>query len=244
MPLLFQRRFGAEYRPISAAAIRQLINIALTAAGVTDADGRPLRFAPHDFRQDLRHRRDHARDATAHRAAAGRPPRHQHHDGLQGRLPRRGHQRPPRVHRPPPGATAQPRNTAPPPTRNGRSSSATSNAARCPWAPAAGPTPPPAPTTLLHPLPAAAPRPGPTRPAGTIRDNLQARIARSPPAGLGRGSRGPEDQPRRHTGKLAQTDQITARRAAAVDLGLPTFPDVAAHTVTTTETLHRDGQPR
>ena len=33
--------------------------------------------------------------------------------------------------------------------------------------------------------------------------------------------------------KLAQMDQITARRAAAVSLGIPAFPDAAARTVTT-----------
>ena len=33
--------------------------------------------------------------------------------------------------------------------------------------------------------------------------------------------------------KLAQMDQITTRRAAAVHLGIPAFPDAAGRTVTT-----------
>lgn len=51
MPLLFQRRFGAEHRQIAPQAIRQLINGAAGQAGITGSDGRPLRFVPHDFRR-------------------------------------------------------------------------------------------------------------------------------------------------------------------------------------------------
>lgn len=51
MPLLFQRRSGAELRPISTAAIRGWINDTLAGTGLTDASGRPLRFTPHDFRR-------------------------------------------------------------------------------------------------------------------------------------------------------------------------------------------------
>jgi len=51
VPLLFQRRFGAESRPIPALAIRELINIAVARGAITDTDGRALRFAPHDFRR-------------------------------------------------------------------------------------------------------------------------------------------------------------------------------------------------
>jgi hypothetical protein len=53
MPLLFQRRLRAENRPITAQAIRQLLDIALARTGLTDASGQPLRFAPHDFRRLL-----------------------------------------------------------------------------------------------------------------------------------------------------------------------------------------------
>jgi len=51
MPLLFQRRQGAENRAIGGPAIRELISEALASTGITDAAGRPLRFVPHDFRR-------------------------------------------------------------------------------------------------------------------------------------------------------------------------------------------------
>lgn len=53
MPLLFQRRFGGEHRPIAGPAVRELISTALTGSGITDATGKPLRFTPHDFRRIL-----------------------------------------------------------------------------------------------------------------------------------------------------------------------------------------------
>ena len=51
MPLLFQRRYGGEDRPIGGPAVRELINDALASTGLTDASGKPLRFVPHDFRR-------------------------------------------------------------------------------------------------------------------------------------------------------------------------------------------------
>jgi hypothetical protein len=51
LPLLFQRRVGTENRAISAPAIRILLDQALTATGLTDTHGQPLRFVPHDFRR-------------------------------------------------------------------------------------------------------------------------------------------------------------------------------------------------
>jgi hypothetical protein len=53
MPLLFQRRFGGEHRPIAGPAVRELISTALTGSDITDAAGKPLRFTPHDFRRIL-----------------------------------------------------------------------------------------------------------------------------------------------------------------------------------------------
>jgi Phage integrase family len=53
MPLLFQRRYGGEHRPITGPAIRELITTALVGTGLTDASGQPLRFLPHDFRRIL-----------------------------------------------------------------------------------------------------------------------------------------------------------------------------------------------
>jgi hypothetical protein len=51
MPLLFQRRYGAENRPIPAHAIRKILHAALAAAGLTSASGTPLTFTPHPFRR-------------------------------------------------------------------------------------------------------------------------------------------------------------------------------------------------
>ncbi len=51
MPLLFQRRYGAENRPIPAHAIRKILHAALAATGLTTASGTPLTFTPHDFRR-------------------------------------------------------------------------------------------------------------------------------------------------------------------------------------------------
>jgi hypothetical protein len=51
MPLLFQRRYGAENRPIPAHTIRKILHAALAAAGLTSASGTPLTFTPHDFRR-------------------------------------------------------------------------------------------------------------------------------------------------------------------------------------------------
>jgi Phage integrase family len=51
MPLLFQWHWRLEDRPLSAGAVRTLLNDALAGSGLTDAAGAPLRFAPHDFRR-------------------------------------------------------------------------------------------------------------------------------------------------------------------------------------------------
>ncbi|MET7906079.1 site-specific integrase [Streptomyces sp. NPDC005355] len=51
MPLLFQRHFGVENRPIPVSGIRQMLNDALSRTGLTDTTNRPLTFSPHDFRR-------------------------------------------------------------------------------------------------------------------------------------------------------------------------------------------------
>jgi len=51
MPLLFQRRYAGEHRPIGGPAVRGLLNDALAGTGLTDNHGKPLRFVPHDFRR-------------------------------------------------------------------------------------------------------------------------------------------------------------------------------------------------
>jgi integrase len=51
MPLLFQRAIGNENRPYTPTAIRKLLINALAASGLTDINGEPLIFSPHDFRR-------------------------------------------------------------------------------------------------------------------------------------------------------------------------------------------------
>jgi hypothetical protein len=52
-PLLFQRRFGAENRPITPSAARLFLKDALAGAGITGVTGQPLTMQPHDFRRIL-----------------------------------------------------------------------------------------------------------------------------------------------------------------------------------------------
>ena len=145
MPLLFQRRFGGEDRPIAGPAVRELITAALAGTGLTDTSGQPLRFVPHDFRRIL------ITDAIMH----GMPPHIAqlvagHRDinvtmGYKAVYPEESSTATARFS--PAAARYDPaRNTAPPPTRNGTSSSATSNAAKSPSAPADAPTRHPAST--------------------------------------------------------------------------------------------------
>jgi hypothetical protein len=51
LPILFQRHVGTDARPISAPAIRTLLDAALATTGLIGVDGRPLHFVPHDFRR-------------------------------------------------------------------------------------------------------------------------------------------------------------------------------------------------
>lgn len=51
MPLLFQRHYGGERRPINPPAIRKLLTWALAKTSITGNDGKPLPFRPHDFRR-------------------------------------------------------------------------------------------------------------------------------------------------------------------------------------------------
>ena len=50
-PLLFQHPVGMENMAFGTAAIRKLVQSALTSSGLTDAVGKPLHFVPHDFRR-------------------------------------------------------------------------------------------------------------------------------------------------------------------------------------------------
>lgn len=51
MPLLFQWRRRLENRPVSETSLRGYLDHALTALGVKDAGGRPMRYTFHDFRR-------------------------------------------------------------------------------------------------------------------------------------------------------------------------------------------------
>jgi hypothetical protein len=50
-PLLFQRRLRVENRPITQAAIRDMIKDSLNDSGITNASGQPMVFRPHDLRR-------------------------------------------------------------------------------------------------------------------------------------------------------------------------------------------------
>src|SRR5580700_6141092 len=50
-PVLFQRQYGSEHRRISAGSVREMLDAAFAAAGLTAADGSPLHCTPHDFRR-------------------------------------------------------------------------------------------------------------------------------------------------------------------------------------------------
>jgi hypothetical protein len=51
MPLLFQWRRRLENRPVTESSLRSYLDHALTALGVKDAGGRPMRYTFHDFRR-------------------------------------------------------------------------------------------------------------------------------------------------------------------------------------------------
>ena len=51
MPLLFQWHWRLEDRPMSPTVIRRLLNDTLADTGLTDANSAPLRVTPHDFRR-------------------------------------------------------------------------------------------------------------------------------------------------------------------------------------------------
>ncbi|MEX5710705.1 site-specific integrase [Parafrankia sp. FMc6] len=51
MPLLFQRRWGAENRALPRRSIEKALSNALAHSGLTGPDQNPLDFTPHDFRR-------------------------------------------------------------------------------------------------------------------------------------------------------------------------------------------------
>ena len=82
-------------------------------------------------------------------------------------------------------------------------------------------------------LPAAAPDPAQRPRLVQICDSLTARIAEAESSHWLGEAEGLKVSLAGARHKLAQMDQITARRATAVSLGIPAFPDAAGRTITT-----------
>jgi hypothetical protein len=232
MPLLFQRRLRAENAPVSAQAISVLLDIALARTGLTDASGQPLRFAPHDFRRLL------ITDAIMH----GMPPHIAqlvagHRDinttmgykavypeevinGHRAFIARRRALRPSEEYRTPTDAEWEEflghferRRVALGDCGRayGTSCIHEHSCIRC---------------SLLRPDPAQRPR------LAGIRDNLQDRITEAQQHRWAGEVEGLKVSLAAATAKLAQIDQLTARHATAVHLGMPAFAQTASRTIT------------
>ena len=237
MPLLFQWRCRLEHRPVTETSLRTYLDHALATIGLTDSGGRPLRYTFHDFRRLF------ITDAIMH----GMPPHIAqlvagHRDinttmGYKAVYPeeiinshrafiaRRRSLRPSEEYRVPTDEEWEEflghferrrvalgdcgRSYATPCIHE-------HSCLRCP---------------LLRPDPAQRPH------LIEICDNLLARIGEAESRrwfgeaeGLKVSLAGARD-------KLAQMDQIAARRGATVHLGIPGFPDAAGRTVNTPANL-------
>lgn len=51
LPFLFQRRWGLRSQAVTHMRVKELLDELVTAAGITNPDGSPARFSPHDFRR-------------------------------------------------------------------------------------------------------------------------------------------------------------------------------------------------
>jgi integrase len=232
MPLLFQYQCQLEDRPVVQTALRKYLDHALTAIGIKDVSGNPMRYTFHDFRRLF------ITDAIMH----GMPPHIAqlvagHRDinttmgykavypeevinGHRAFITRRRGLRPAEEYRTPTdeewdqflghfehrkvalGDCGRSYNT---PCIHEHS------CLRCP---------------LLRPDPPQRPR------LVQICDNLTARIAEAEQQRWLGEAEGLKVSLVGARAKLAQMDQISTRRSQ-IGLGLPTFPDVAARTVTT-----------
>lgn len=244
MPLLFQRRFGAEHRPIAPQAIRHLLIGAAERVGISNASGRPLRFVPHDFRRMF------ITDAIMH----GMPPHIAqlvagHRDinvtmgykavypeevinGHRAFIARRRALRPSTEYRTP---TDEEWNEFLGHFEHRKLSLGTCGRSyatpcihehsciRCP---------------LLRPDPAQRPR------LVQIETNLSSRIDEAIREGWPGEADGLRISQTAAQEKLAQMDQIAARQQHAVHLGMPGFARTAARTVTTRDHPGQDGRPR
>ncbi|WP_139829578.1 tyrosine-type recombinase/integrase, partial [Mycobacterium gastri] len=232
MPLLFQSHWRLEDRPLSPSVIRRLINDTLASTGLTDASGAPLRVTPHDFRRLF------VTDAVMH----GMPPHIAqlvagHRDinvtmgykavypeevinGHRAFIARRRELRPSDEYRTPTDAEweeflghFQRRRVAL--GECGRSYSSPCihehSCLRCP---------------LLRPSPSQRAR------IVEIRSNLLDRIIEAEREGWHGEVEGLRVSLAGTETKLAQLDQMT-RRAATIELGIPTFGEVAGRTATT-----------
>jgi integrase len=232
MPLLFQRIIGLENRPIPTEGIRDLIRGALTAIRLTGSDGKPLDFAPHDFRRIF----------TTEAIMNGMPPHIAqlilgHRDinttmgykavypeeaisGHRAFIARRRELRPSEEYRSPtdeewdefPGHFERRRVALGDCGRAyGTGCIHEHSCIRCP---------------LLRIDPAQRPR------LAGIRDNLTARIAEAEREGWIGEAQGLKVSLAATDAKLAQVDGLIARRSAAVHLGIPAYRKVAARTTT------------
>ncbi|HEY5857476.1 MAG TPA: site-specific integrase [Aldersonia sp.] len=230
LPLLFQWSRRLENRAVSERALRKYLDHALTAIGVKDGAGRVLRYTFHDFRRLF------ITDAIVH----GMPPHIAqlvagHRDinttmgykavypeevinGHRAYIARRRALRPSEEYRTPTDEEwaefvghFEHRKVAV--GDCGRSYDTPCihehSCLRCP---------------LLRPDPAARPR------LEQIRDNLLARIAEAESHRWYGEAEGLKVSLAGAHAKLAQMDQITARRTNSADLGIPSFADTAART--------------
>jgi hypothetical protein len=233
LPLLFQSRRRLEDRAVAETSLRQYLDHALTALGIKDAAGHPMRYTFHDFRRLF------ITEAILH----GMPPHIAqlvagHRDinttmgykavypeevinGHRAFIARRRALRPSEEYRTPTDEEwaefvghFERRKVAV--GDCGRSYDTPCihehSCLRCP---------------LLRPDPAARPR------LEQIRDNLIARIAEAEAQRWFGEAEGLKVSLAGARAKLAQMDQITARRNHTVQLGIPSFTDAAGRTITT-----------
>ncbi len=230
MPLLFQHPVGLENRPIPISGVRTLITGALAASGITGTGGKPLDFAPHDFRRIF------ATEAIMN----GMPPHIAqlilgHRDinttmgykavypeeainGHRAFLARRRALRPSEEYRTPTDEEWEEflghferRKLALGDCGRawGTSCIHEHSCIRCP---------------LLRIDPDQRPR------LAGIRDSLSARIAEAEREGWTGEAEGLKVSLSAAEAKLAQADGLIARRAGALDLGIPAYRDIAART--------------
>ena len=244
MPLLFQWRRRLENRAVSERSLRSYLDHALTAIGVKDTGGRPLRYTFHDFRRLF------ITDAILH----GMPPHiaqlvaghrdinttmgytavypEQVINGHRAFIARRRALRPSEEYRVPTDEEwaeflghFEHRKVAIGDCGRSYATPCIHEHAclRCP---------------LLRPDPAARPR------LVQIRDNLIARITEAESHRWLGEAEGLKVSLAGARAKLAQMDQIATRRNNTVQLGIPSFTDTTARTVTTgTTPPNRPDQP-